>query len=659
MLLLRLTLFLIPFFGSINLFGQVFFKRLNVPNPGIRSRILGLKGGEIALLSNDSILLRFTACGALQKGLSYSFPGLKILSGTNNITTRTFFKLTSNGGYALLNRVKRNQKNQAMLTKLDSLGNVVFSFVLDDNVFEQYPYSLDQDRFGNLFIYSNLGRIGGGEPYNNLSKFSPDGILLWSRSYNRGWSYGEGFCTTDNGFLFRTGNTLVKTNSDGEVVWTRIFLVNATPYVLPYEGDNGYWIPLNVFFNQTGLYSWYMVRVSKDGQQVLEKRKFQMNLTHTPFRKKKDGGWIRADQIQRIRLNGLPQLSEYDQDFNLIRSNVLNLVDYPETLAPVDLQVLEDGSVLMAGRYFNWNVFLNGESLVLARTNPQLGTGCSDSSTVYQNSNDSLALNSQLVPTTSFPFSWNLVPQTATIRNVTFSDTTYCGNQTSLDLGKDTSFCEGVPQKLANKTAIAFNQYIWSNGSQAKEITIDQPGKYWVRAIDNCQLDTLVDTVQIKIRKIPEIGISRTNIFCGDEPVRLVAKIPDAKIRWQDGSTDTLFLANAPGDYFVDVEVGNCIKRFETRISECEKLEMPTLFTPNSDPWNEIFEPKHILGIAEASMEIYNRWGKRIAVVSDLKKEGWNGKGHPDGVYFWVISFVNKDNVRKRQVGQIVLMDSR
>jgi gliding motility-associated-like protein len=401
-----------------------------------------------------------------------------------------------------------------------------------------------------------------------------------------------------------------------------------------------------------------MVRVSKDGQQVFERKNIQMNLANTPFKKKKDGGWIMADQLRTIGFSGLPQLNEFDQDFNLIRSNVLHLVDYPETMAPFDLQVLADGSVLMVGRYFK-NGDRNSQSLVLAHTNPQLGTGCRDSSMVYPNSNDTLALNSQLVQTTSFPFSWNIVPQSATIRNVTFSDTSYCGDQASLDLGKDTSFCEGGSQKMANKTSKGFDQYLWSTGSQLKEITVDQPGKYWVRAIDNCLLDTLVDTIQIGIRKVPEISIAVSNIFCGDEPVRLVAKLPGAKISWQDGSTDTLFLANTAGDYFVDVEVGNCIKRFETRISECEKLEMPSLFTPNSDPWNEIFEPKHIFGIAEASMEIYDRWGKKIAFVGDLKKEGWKGKGYPDGVYFWIISYVNKNAVRKRQVGQIVLKGSR
>jgi gliding motility-associated-like protein len=81
---------------------------------------------------------------------------------------------------------------------------------------------------------------------------------------------------------------------------------------------------------------------------------------------------------------------------------------------------------------------------------------------------------------------------------------------------------------------------------------------------------------------------------------------------------------------------------------------MPNLFTPNADGINDVFEPRILLGIAEASMEIFNRWGKRVSQVSDLKKEGWDGNDNQDGVYFWIVNYKNQRGEIKRQTGTVL-----
>jgi gliding motility-associated-like protein len=134
----------------------------------------------------------------------------------------------------------------------------------------------------------------------------------------------------------------------------------------------------------------------------------------------------------------------------------------------------------------------------------------------------------------------------------------------------------------------------------------------------------------------------------------LVFNLAGTKLKWQDGSTDSVFLAYKAGSYFVEVEANNCKRRYETEISECEILEMPNLFTPNADGINDVFEPRILLGIAEASMEIFNRWGKRVSQVSDLKKEGWDGNDNQDGVYFWIVNYKNQRGEIKRQTGTVL-----
>ncbi|HHC78585.1 MAG TPA: gliding motility-associated C-terminal domain-containing protein, partial [Flavobacteriia bacterium] len=102
--------------------------------------------------------------------------------------------------------------------------------------------------------------------------------------------------------------------------------------------------------------------------------------------------------------------------------------------------------------------------------------------------------------------------------------------------------------------------------------------------------------------------------------------------------------------------------------SEACMVEIPTLFTPDGDGINDVFE---IPGLANLfpnfEMKIYNRWGN---VVYDYKNDGrsqpdwWDGfsdgritinssKVAPTGTYFYVINF--NDNNRKPESGWIYL----
>jgi len=76
------------------------------------------------------------------------------------------------------------------------------------------------------------------------------------------------------------------------------------------------------------------------------------------------------------------------------------------------------------------------------------------------------------------------------------------------------------------------------------------------------------------------------------------------------------------------------------RIDEC-KFETQNIFTPNGDGSNDLFLPFHMKGVETWTMNIFDRWGNRVCLVTDGP---WNGSiqdngNATEGVYFWVLDY--------------------
>lgn len=93
-----------------------------------------------------------------------------------------------------------------------------------------------------------------------------------------------------------------------------------------------------------------------------------------------------------------------------------------------------------------------------------------------------------------------------------------------------------------------------------------------------------------------------------------------------------------------------------TKINECDcALNMPTVFTPNGDEYNNEFKPlndhenvtevEDMCKSTDFSMEIYSQWGRHMATVnSGDEMPRWDGisKGGnevPEGVYYYQIDY--------------------
>lgn len=131
-----------------------------------------------------------------------------------------------------------------------------------------------------------------------------------------------------------------------------------------------------------------------------------------------------------------------------------------------------------------------------------------------------------------------------------------------MTLGPDTSLCPGTSLVL---TAPAGDTYAWSTGATTRQLTVTQPGSYWVKVkstIENTQCET-ADTIVVKRRLQPPVQVqSRAATSCRtpDGQLRATVTLPAGaavQFVWtRAGSTTPLpattagpisTLANVPG----------------------------------------------------------------------------------------------------------------
>ena len=143
-------------------------------------------------------------------------------------------------------------------------------------------------------------------------------------------------------------------------------------------------------------------------------------------------------------------------------------------------------------------------------------------------------------------------------------------------------------------------------------------------------------------------------------------------------TNDTIinYYYTVPGSYTIlltayDYECGSVGTISQTVVVDEPTLSgstlIPNVFTPNGDGENDRFQLlfSSVPGInpaqyySEYSMEIFNRWGKKIFESSSDSWDGKiNGTAASDGVYFYIIKYkeVCFDTSQKIKTGHVTLL---
>lgn len=568
---------------------------------------------------------------------------------------------TMNGGMAQLSKVQMsNGLYCTLVSRFDSAGNVILATLLKDGVSHQEPGVLAEDPEGNLFVFGTSTFSPGPVVYHHITRISKQGQISWSKKFSLGaGGVRGGIATSDSGFLFLTGNYVVKTDKNGNLSWTNFCNFEYgqssgfSTETAPIEEDDGY---LLTFDGSTGFSSYSSIfKISKNGQ-VLLWQKDEINIGSN-LKKNRNGNWISCYSMNGTYFVQHPTFFELDSGFHVVRSNQIRVGLGNDGLTVSDFQIRDDGSVLFSGKSFR-NGIQNSLRAFIAVTAPDLQMGCGD--TEYQLP-DTIIIPGIVLspwPGVAVDHPYLATNQTLKVVEVSLTDTVLCGLEPYpiLALAKDPVICPNEPISLSNTTPFTFDEYHWSTGDRTSNITVNKPGTYWLETVNHCLLDTLRDTIVVVQREKPAIRFLADTVLCDQPFIRLSPEGQWDHVQWQDGSTDSVLFVREPGSYFAEVSNGYCTSRFETTISECELLRMPTLFTPNDDGLNETFKPIQIRGISNASLVVYNRWGRKVFSTPDLQNNIWDGGNMRDGIYFWHIDYVSASGKSSTMQGNVSLI---
>ncbi|MEZ5197910.1 MAG: hypothetical protein R2764_16455 [Bacteroidales bacterium] len=122
-----------------------------------------------------------------------------------------------------------------------------------------------------------------------------------------------------------------------------------------------------------------------------------------------------------------------------------------------------------------------------------------------------------------------------------------------IDLGPDTSFCEGNPFIL--DPGSGFNSYLWQDSSINQIYSVNSSGLYWVNVLDgnSCMA---VDSISVIVDPQPEADLGSDTAFCENEQELILDAGVGYAYLWQNGDTTQYFTVNQSGNYHVTVNNG-------------------------------------------------------------------------------------------------------
>ena len=592
---------------------QRFVKAITDADYGSSLRIVPTPDNGWVLFSMDSLkLTKFGPCGAIEWSKDHTIP---------NCFYHADFIATANG-FALLSRQATDgATNGALITTMDAQGNITASKNVVLSQCDLVPYSLFTDPQGHFIIYANAAQ-GPNTTYSVLCKVDLTGTVLWTHFYDLGVIWGKGLATSDQGYLLRSGCRFIKTDAAGNVQWTTRVDIFSMSYYAAVEVSDGY-----IFTTvDVGLQTITFYKLSKQGNLLWNGGKIASYTGDFPYMRKLPGD--RFATVFHDNSGGLshPVVAEFDKDLTVLSQHAYDSNQPGIGLTGKDLCFLADGSPALAG---------------IASTTPY--PFCIKADKAYRSGCEvaSPALTLTPIPASyafitvgKNPRSFMMINQATSTRVLTPTLATWCLLPKSLELGPDTTLCQGESLLLKNRAGDVFDTYRWSTGDTTASISVTQSGLYWLSAKDRCDAAARSDSFRLTVKAAAIAELGKDLVKCEDSLLVLnAAGCADCLYTWSNGSRQSSVSIEDPGTYWLRIDNSNgCHSADTVTISQTKchcTFYIPNAFTPNQDGLNDLFKPLYHCDLEAYSLRIFNRWGELLYESGD-PAEGWNGlhKGH-------------------------------
>ena len=214
---------------------------------------------------------------------------------------------------------------------------------------------------------------------------------------------------------------------------------------------------------------------------------------------------------------------------------------------------------------------------------------------------------------------------------------------------------------------VASFSYSWSTGESSRFITVPKPsGNYSLEIKETASGCSIKKETQVNFTTNPLAVKKADGIICNDKPLQpyLVSLVPsplNLQVSWQanpgiiSGWNSKDLQINRSGLYqFTLRDSDGCELKDSVKIEDkCDAILIaPTVFTPNGDGHNDIFEPSFNWNETSPaypksrtqviSLEIYNRWGEQLYSTKGpiFTWDGtYNGAKVPQETYAYIIRY--------------------
>ncbi|RXK60655.1 T9SS type B sorting domain-containing protein [Lacibacter luteus] len=206
-------------------------------------------------------------------------------------------------------------------------------------------------------------------------------------------------------------------------------------------------------------------------------------------------------------------------------------------------------------------------------------------------------------------------------------------------LNQDTAICTGDSKLL---DAGSFDTYLWNTGATTRTISIFNPGTYSVTVTDanGCRGTGVSKLSGLRPLPVPYLGTDTA--VCSYGTLDLNTASNYTSYLWNTGAATKQINISQPGTYWLQVQDQYGCKGSDsitvTRKECLTGFYMPNAFTPDGNGLNDVIKPFLFGRVAAYEFSIYNRFGERIFVTTNLT-QGWNGQVNnqpqPPGVFAW------------------------
>jgi len=222
-----------------------------------------------------------------------------------------------------------------------------------------------------------------------------------------------------------------------------------------------------------------------------------------------------------------------------------------------------------------------------------------------------------------------------------------------VDLGNDTSICEGQTLQLKINNNNNNNGYLWQDNSTNNTYTVSHEGIYSVFVTkNNC---TIGDTIDVQYQLKPNFTLGPDQSICENQTILLQPVVnPGWQLKWNNGSNQSFYKVTTQGTIYLDAKntCGSTRKEVLFTKGLC-KVYVPNSFSPNGDGKNDVFKVSGTESITEFHLQVFNRYGQLIFETTD-KNKGWDGsiKNQPvqSGNYVYLLEYKQSAYVKKQMV---------